>query len=118
MARILIIDDAQFMRSMLTNILVKANHEIVGEGETGKEAVQLFFEKKPDLTIMDITMPEMSGVEATKAIKRDFPDANIIMCSAMGQQKMVLEAIEAGAKDFIIKPFNESRVLETIKRFL
>lgn len=118
MARILIVDDAKFMRMILTDIFKKANHEIVGEGENGKEAVKLFSETKPDLVTMDITMPEMSGVEAVKEIKRDFPEARIIMCSAMGQQKMVVEAIEAGAKDFIMKPFDENRVLDTIQRVL
>lgn len=116
MVKILIVDDAKFMRTMLRTILEKANHEIIGEGENGKDAVKLYAETNPDLTIMDITMPEMSGVEAMKEIRREFPDAKIIMCSAMGQQKLVVEAIEAGAKDFIVKPFNESGVLEAIKR--
>lgn len=118
MAKILIVDDAKFMRQIIANILVKAGHEVVGEGENGKEAVELYSKVKPDLVTMDITMPEMSGVEAVKVIKRNFPEAKIVMCSAMGQQKMVVEAIEAGAKDFINKPFEESRVLDTIHRVL
>jgi two-component system, chemotaxis family, chemotaxis protein CheY len=118
MARILIVDDAKFMRITLTNILKKANHEIVGEGETGKDAVLLYRQLKPDLVTMDITMPEMSGIDAVKEIKKEFPQAKVIMCSAMGQQKMVVEAIEAGAKDFIVKPFDEGRVLEAINRVL
>ncbi len=118
MARILIVDDAKFMRLTLSNILVKANHEVVGEAENGIEAVKLFEKEVPDLVTMDITMPEKNGIEALKEIKGNFPDAKIIMCSAMGQQKMVVEAIEAGAKDFIIKPFDENRVLEAIDRVL
>lgn len=118
MARILIVDDAKFMRLTLSNILKKANHEVVGEGENGIEAIHLYKELNPDLVTMDITMPEMSGLEAVKAIKKEYPSAKVIMCSAMGQQKMVVEAIEAGAKDFIVKPFDEGRVLDAVNRVL
>lgn len=118
MARILVVDDAKFMRITLSNILKKAQHEIVGEGENGLEAIDLFRKLQPDLVTMDITMPEMSGLDAMKEIKKEFPSAKIIMCSAMGQQKMVMESIEAGAKDFIIKPFDETRVLDAITRVL
>jgi two-component system, chemotaxis family, chemotaxis protein CheY len=118
MARILIVDDAKFMRITLSNILTKADHEIIGEGENGREAVNLYRELHPDLVTMDITMPVMSGLDAVKEIKSEFPDAKVIMCSAMGQQKMVVEAIEAGAKDFIVKPFDENRVVEAISRVL
>ncbi|WP_079508623.1 response regulator [Mesobacillus jeotgali] len=118
MARILIVDDAKFMRITLTNILKKANHEIIGEAENGREAVMLYRELKPDLVTMDITMPEMSGLDAVKEIKKDFKDAKIIMCSAMGQQKMVVDAIEAGAKDFIVKPFDDSQVVDSVSRVL
>ncbi|AIE59779.1 response regulator [Bacillus methanolicus] len=118
MAKILIVDDAKFMRITLSNILKKANHEVVGEGETGKDAIELYRQLNPDLVTMDITMPEMSGIEAVKEIKKEFPQAKVIMCSAMGQQKMVVEAIEAGAKDFIVKPFDEARVLDAINRVL
>ncbi|GAA2706314.1 chemotaxis protein CheY [Aeromicrobium ponti] len=118
MARILIVDDAKFMRVTLGSILEKADHEIVGEGENGKEAVQLYRDHLPDLVMMDITMPEMTGLEAMKEIKKDHPNAKIIMCSAMGQQKVVVESIEAGAKDFIVKPFDEGRVLEAVNRVL
>ncbi|MBU8877940.1 response regulator [Bacillus sp. FJAT-29790] len=118
MARILIVDDAKFMRLTLSNILKKAEHEIVGEGENGREAVRLYAELNPELVTMDITMPEMSGIEAVKEIKKEYPGAKIIICSAMGQQKMVVEAIEAGAKDFIVKPFDEGRVLEAVNRVL
>lgn len=118
MARILIVDDAKFMRMTLSNILIKANHEVVGEAENGVEAIELFVREKPDLVTLDITMPEKNGIEALKEIKLEYPDAKIIMCSAMGQQKMVVEAIEAGAKDFIVKPFDENRVIEAISRVL
>ncbi|WP_409292459.1 response regulator [Peribacillus sp. SCS-37] len=118
MARILVVDDAKFMRVTLTNILTNAGHEVVGEAETGITAVSLTRELEPDLVIMDITMPEMSGIEALKEIKGTGLPAKIIMCSAMGQQKMVVESIEAGAKDFIVKPFDEARVLEAVNRVL
>ncbi|PLS16790.1 two-component system response regulator [Bacillus sp. M6-12] len=118
MTRILIVDDAKFMRITLCNILKKADFEIAGEGENGRQAIEMFRELKPDLVIMDITMPELSGLDAIKQIKLEFPQAKVIMCSAMGQQKMVMEAIEAGAKDFIIKPFDENRVLEAVSRVL
>ncbi|GLB59234.1 response regulator [Cytobacillus sp. NCCP-133] len=118
MARILIVDDAKFMRVTLGSILKKADHEIVGEGENGREAVELFGNLQPDLVMLDITMPEMSGLDAMKEIKKDHPNAKVIMCSAMGQQKVVVESIEAGAKDFIVKPFDEGRVLEAVYRVL
>lgn len=118
MARILVVDDAKFMRMTLSNILSKANHEVVGEGETGRDAIELYRKLNPDLVTLDITMPEMSGLEAIREIKKEFPQAKVIMCSAMGQQKMVVESIEAGAKDFIVKPFDEGRVLDAINRVL
>jgi two-component system, chemotaxis family, chemotaxis protein CheY len=117
-ARILIVDDAKFMRLTLNNILKKAEHEVVAEADNGLKAVKLYRELQPDLVTMDITMPEMDGIEAVKQIKSEFPDAKIIMCSAMGQQKMVVEAIEAGAKDFLVKPFDEHRVIDAINRVL
>lgn len=118
MAKVLIVDDAKFMRMTLTNILKKGNHEVVGEAENGKTAVELYQDLKPDLVTMDITMPEMTGIDAVKQIKEIDPNSKIIMCSAMGQQKLVVEAIETGAKDFIVKPFDESRVLEAVNRVL
>ncbi|PJN88983.1 MULTISPECIES: response regulator [Bacillaceae] len=118
MARILIVDDAKFMRMTLSNILSKAGHEVIGEGENGEEAIELYRHLQPDLVTMDITMPLMSGLDAVKEIKKEFRAAKVIMCSAMGQQKMVVEAIEAGAKDFIVKPFDESRVVDAINRAL
>lgn len=118
LARILIVDDAKFMRMTLSTILTKAGHEIVGEGENGRDAIRLYRELQPDLVTLDITMPEVTGIEAVKEIKREFPNAKVVMCSAMGQQKMVVEAIESGAKDFIVKPFDASRVLEAVERIL
>jgi len=111
--RVLIVDDAAFMRLNLKNIL-KENYEIAGEAENGQQAVEMYQELKPDFVTMDITMPVMDGLEAIKEIKKIDPEANIIVCSAMGQQKMIIKAIEAGAKDFIVKPFKEQRVLEAI----
>jgi two-component system, chemotaxis family, chemotaxis protein CheY len=115
-ARVLVVDDAKFMRMTLTNMLKKGNHEVVGEAENGKEAIERYRELQPDVVTMDITMPIMTGIEAVKHILEEFPQAKIIICSAMGQQKMVVEAIEAGAKDFIVKPFDETRVIEAVNR--
>ncbi len=115
---ILISDDAAFMRMMIKDILTKNGYEVVGEAENGAIAVEKYNELKPDLVIMDITMPEMDGIEAVKTIKGNDPDAKIIMCSAMGQQAMVIEAIQAGAKDFIVKPFQADRVLEAVKKVI
>ena len=116
MARILITDDAAFMRMQLKNIFESLGHEVVGEAENGQVAIDLYDELQPDLVTMDITMPEMSGVEAVKGIKKNHPNATIIMCSAMGQQQMVLEAIQAGAKDFIVKPFDQERIKQAIEK--
>ncbi|TYS70464.1 response regulator [Sutcliffiella horikoshii] len=118
MANVLVVDDAKFMRLTIGNILTKSNHTVIGEAENGKDAVSLYRDHQPDLVTMDITMPEMNGIEAVREIVKDFPKAKIIMCSAMGQQRLIVEAIEAGAKDFIVKPFDESRVLEAVKRVL
>src|SRR6056297_1602409 len=115
MNKILIVDDAAFMRLNLKNIL-KNDFEIIGEAENGKEAVEMYQEKKPDIVTMDITMPVMDGLEAITAIKDIEPDAKIIVCSAMGQQKIVIQAIEKGAKDFIVKPFKKNRVMEALKK--
>jgi len=116
--RILIVDDAAFMRMMIKNIVTKNGYEVVGEAENGQAALELYKEHKPDLVTMDITMPEMSGIEGVKAILQFDPAANIIMCSAMGQQAMVMDAIQAGAKDFIVKPFQQDRILQAIERVL
>ncbi|NBJ68291.1 MULTISPECIES: response regulator [Clostridia] len=118
MAKILVVDDAKFLRTALATILRKKNHEIVGEAENGKEAVRLYQELEPDIVTMDITMPVMNGIDATKKIIDIDPHASVIMCSAMGQQKVVVEAIELGAKDFIVKPFDENRIYDAIDRVL
>ncbi|TYP59917.1 response regulator [Thermosediminibacter litoriperuensis] len=118
MAGILIVDDAAFMRMMIKDILTKNGYEVVGEAENGAVAVEKFKELRPSLVVMDITMPEMDGIEAVRRIKSIDPDARIIMCSAMGQQAMVIDAIQAGARDFVVKPFQPDRVLEAVKKAL
>jgi two-component system chemotaxis response regulator CheY len=116
--RILIVDDAAFMRMMIRDILSKNGYEVVGEAQDGAQAVEKYKELKPDLITMDITMPEMDGISALKEIKKMDGNAKVIMCSAMGQQAMVIDAIQAGAKDFIVKPFQADRVIEAIKKTL
>lgn len=116
--RILITDDALFMRVTLKNILTQNGYEVVGEAQNGAEAVKLYGELKPDLVTMDITMPEMDGLEALKKIKEADPGATVVMCTAMGQKNMVVEAIQNGAKDFIVKPFQPERVLEAVGKLL
>ena len=113
---ILICDDAAFMRMMIKDILTKNGYNIVGEAENGAKAVEKYAELKPDLVLMDITMPEMDGIEALKKIKAADANASIIMCSAMGQQAMVIESIQSGAKDFIVKPFQADSVLEAVQK--
>lgn len=113
---ILIVDDAAFMRMMIKDILTKNGYNVVGEAENGAKAFDKYNELKPDLVLMDITMPEMDGIQALKKIKGSDANALIIMCSAMGQQAMVIESIQAGAKDFIVKPFQPDRVLEAVKK--
>ncbi|CAB1241531.1 response regulator [Clostridium sp. MT-14] len=116
MAKILIVDDAAFMRMMIKDILEKNGFEVIGEANNGIKAVELYKKERPDVVTMDITMPDMDGIEAVKAIKALDPSAKIIMCSAMGQQTMVMDAIKAGARDFIVKPFQPDRVLEAISK--
>lgn len=116
--KILIVDDAAFMRMMIKDILTRSGYEIIGEAENGARAVEKFKEMLPDLVIMDITMPEVDGIQAVKDIKSIDDNAKIIMCSAMGQQAMVIESIQAGAKDFIVKPFQADRVVDAVKRIL
>ena len=118
MSNILLVDDAAFMRMMLKDILTKNGYNVVGEAENGVQAVEKYKELKPNLVVMDITTPEMDGIQAARAIKAEDANALIIMCSAMGQQAMVVEAIQAGAKDFIVKPFQPDRVLEAVKKVL
>jgi len=115
---ILIVDDAAFMRMMIKDVLTKNGFEVLGEAENGAKAIEKYKELQPNLTIMDITMSEMDGIQAVKEIKKLDSNAKIIMCSAMGQQAMVIEAIQAGAKDFIVKPFQADRVIEAVKKVL
>ncbi|HEY9722499.1 MAG TPA: response regulator [Oscillatoriaceae cyanobacterium] len=114
--KILVVDDAAFMRMMIKDILVKHGYEVIGEATNGVEALVRFKELAPDLVTMDITMPEMDGITAVKELRRMDPNVRIVMCSAMGQQAMVLEAIQAGARDFIVKPFQADRVIDAIKK--
>ncbi|HHW40351.1 MAG TPA: response regulator [Syntrophomonadaceae bacterium] len=116
--RILIVDDAAFMRMMLKDILTKNGYIVAGEAENGAVAVEKFKELRPDLVTMDITMPEKDGITAVKEICAIDSNAKIIMCSAMGQQAMVIDSIQAGAKDFIVKPFQPDRVLEAVAKVL
>lgn len=118
MAKILIVDDAAFMRMMLKDILTKNGFEVVGEASNGLEAVEMYKTLSPDLVTMDITMPQCDGIEALKQIIAINAGANVVMCSAMGQQAMVIESIQSGAKDFIVKPFQPDRVLESIRKVL
>jgi two-component system chemotaxis response regulator CheY len=115
---VLICDDAVFMRTMLSDILSNAGFSVVGQAQTGAEAVAKYKELQPDLVTMDIVMPDMGGIEAVREIVKNYPDAKILMCSAMGQQSLVVEAIQAGARDFVVKPFQPSRVLEAVQRVL
>ncbi|HKY99153.1 MAG TPA: response regulator [Gemmatimonadaceae bacterium] len=115
---VLVCDDAVFMRTMIGDILTQAGLEVVGEADSGSQAVEKYKQLKPDLVTMDIIMPEMGGIEAVKAITNFDPQARVLMCSAMGQQALVAEAIQAGAKDFVVKPFQPSRVLEAVQRVL
>lgn len=116
--KVLIVDDAAFMRMMIKEILTKNGFNVVGEASDGAQAVEKFKELSPDLVTMDITMPEMDGITALKEIRKFDSSAKVIMCSAMGQQAMVIDAIQAGAKDFIVKPFQADRVIEAIKKTL
>ena len=121
MANILIVDDALFMRKILSDIFSEAGHKIVGEAENAKEAIELYKKLKPDIVTMDIIMPEIGGIDTLKAIKqilKSDKDAKIVIVSAMGQQDMVVESIQAGAKDFIVKPFQRSQITEAIARLL
>ena len=118
MARILVADDAAFMRMMIKNILTQNGHEVVGEAENGAEAVARYAELKPDVTTMDITMPEKDGIAALKEILAGDPSAKVVMCSALGQEAKVIESIRSGAKDFVVKPFQQDRVLSAVTKAL
>ncbi len=115
---VLICDDAIFMRTMLADILQQAGYDVVGDAATGKEAVEKYKQLRPDIVTMDIVMPDMGGIDAVRQITEFDPHARVLMCSAMGQQALVVEAIQAGAKDFVVKPFQPSRVLEAVQRVL
>lgn len=115
---VLLVDDAAFMRMMLKDILTKNGYSVVGEAENGVKAIERYKELKPSLVILDITMPEMDGIQAARGIKAIDPNATIIMCSAMGQQAMVIESIQAGARDFIVKPFQADKIIEAVQKVL
>lgn len=118
MPTLLIVDDAVFMRTTIKRMLEVSQFEVIGEATNGREAVEMYRELKPDIVTMDITMPEMTGIEAVKEIIVEFPDAKIVMVTALGQQKLIIEAIESGAKDFITKPFNADRIQRTLKNII
>lgn len=118
MSKILIVDDAIFMRKVIRDLLIKNNYTDLIEAEDGLEAVEMFGEHRPDLVIMDITMPSLNGIETIKQLRQIDPDAAILMCSAMGQEAMVKEALKFGAKDFVVKPFKPERVLSAVERLL
>ncbi len=114
--RVMIVDDALFMRSLLRDVFEPAGWDVVAEAENGRQAVELYSAHQPDLVTMDIVMPEMGGIDAMKRILANHPEAKVVMCSALGQESMVMEAIKAGAKDFIVKPFQDAQVLEVVER--
>ena len=118
MAKIMLVDDAAFMRMMLKNTLTKSGYTDFVEAQDGAEAVKKYEEEKPDLVIMDITMPNMDGLQALKKIREGDPQAKVVMCTAMGQESMVVDAIKSGAKDFIVKPFNADRITQTVGSIL
>lgn len=118
MADVLVVDDAIFMRMTIKKMLEANGHVMVGEAGDGREAVTKFKEHRPDVVLLDITMPEMNGIDALKCIKEIDPAAKVVICSAMGQQAMVAQAIQYGAKDFIVKPFEEDRLIAAIEKVL
>ena len=118
MARVLVVDDAAFMRKMVSDALTKGGHEVVGEAGNGTEAIARFQKLKPEVTTLDITMPEKDGLTALAEIVAADPSAKVIMCSALGQESKVLEAIKLGAKDFVVKPFQPARVIEAVDKAL
>ena len=118
MAKIMLVDDAAFMRMMVKNALTKSGYDNFVEAQDGAEAVKKYAEEKPDMVIMDITMPNMDGLQALKKIRESDPNAKIVMCTAMGQEGMVVDAINSGAKDFIVKPFNAERIVQTVNTIL
>jgi two-component system chemotaxis response regulator CheY len=115
---VLVCDDAIFMRTMVSDILEKAGFEVLGQAESGLQAVEKYKQLKPDFVTMDIVMPEMGGIDAVREIRKMDPNAKILMCSAMGQQALVVEAMQAGARGFVVKPFQPARVLEAVQQLL
>ena len=115
---ILVVDDATFIRQVVKDIFIKNGYNVLGEAKNGLEAIEQYKILQPELVLMDITMPELNGIEAVKEIRKNDANACIIMCSAMGQQAMVIEAIKAGARDFIVKPFEEKRIISAAKKVL
>lgn len=118
MATVLIADDAMFMRKVLGDILIKEGHEVVAEAETGDEAILQYKRYQPDLVLLDITMPERNGFGALNGIMAFAADARVVMCSALGEESMVQDCLEAGAKDFVVKPFQPERVIDAVKKAL
>ncbi|WFA07947.1 response regulator [Tissierella sp. Yu-01] len=118
MANILVVDDSLFMRKMIIQIVNEAGYTVVGEATDGNEALQQYVKLEPDLVLMDITMPYVTGLEGLELIKKVDPNARVIMCSAMGQQSKILKAMSLGASDFIVKPFNKYKVIDTISNAL
>lgn len=116
MPKVLIVDDAAFMRVSIRNILLKNGFEVAGEAENGAVAVQKYFETQPDVVTMDITMPEMNGLDALKAIRSKDPNAKVVMVSALGQEAMVRDAVMSGAKGFVVKPYKEDVIVETLRK--
>ena len=117
MAKVLVVDDAAFMRMRCKKLLTQSGYEVI-EAATGSQAVEMYQSEKPDLVLLDITMPDMDGLTALREIRKIDPDARVAMVTAMGQQSMVVEALKAGAKDFVIKPFDQDRVLAAIKKLM
>ncbi len=115
---VMIVDDALFMRNMIKDIFTRAGFAVIGEAEDGEMALERYRELRPDLVTMDIVMPKRSGIEALRDIIREDPQACVVMVSALGQDSLVLEAVEAGARDFIVKPFKEAKVLEVVRRIV
>jgi two-component system chemotaxis response regulator CheY len=118
MARVLVVDDAAFMRKVVSDALASGGHDVIGEAGNGAEAIDRFRELKPELTMLDITMPEKNGLEALAEIMTIDPSARVLMCSALGQETKVIESIKLGAKDFVVKPFQPSRLLEAVGKAL
>lgn len=116
MAKILVVDDAAFMRMRLSSLLKQAGHQVV-EAANGRQALEVYESENPDLVFMDITMPEMDGLEALKQLQARDPEARVVMCTALGQQSMVIEAVKSGAKDFIVKPFQPDRVVQAVQKW-